>query len=69
MIIVDMPVPDRCLNCPLSYMVMYGDMSGETICQAMEANGKKLSSCLVDIRKRLRPIICPIVGMIDDDGK
>lgn len=48
---------------------MYGDMSGETICQAMEANGKKLSSCMVDIQKRLRPIICPIVGMIDDDGK
>ena len=69
MIVVDMPMPDKCLFCPMSYMIRTGAEAGETMCEAREANGIDVHECLVDICQDKRPENCPIIGILDDDGK
>ena len=58
MILIDMPMPDRCLNCPCSYWIMTGSNSGRMMCNVMEVNKKR--DVLVDERKNIRPENCPI---------
>lgn len=36
MIALDIPMPERCLDCPCSYQIRTGTYRGLTMCQAME---------------------------------
>ena len=66
MVLVDMPLPDRCANCPLSYWVQSGDYEGMLMCNAMEANLEangldRTGECIVDEWREKRPDECPIL--------
>lgn len=69
MIAVDIPMPTRCINCPMSYMIRTGDHAGETMCEGLEANGFSVSNCIVNEMRPARPANCPIICLLDDDGK
>lgn len=36
MIVIDIPMPENCMECPCAYMVRTGKHEGETICEALE---------------------------------
>ena len=65
MVIVDMPMPANCEDCPCSYYVQTGEYEGAMICNAMEfkANSlgfrEELSKYFV-VAKGHRPSGCPI---------
>ena len=60
MLMMDMPLPQSCENCPCSYWVQTGPNAGQLICEAMESNGKK--DIVVDWgRSKKRPPKCPII--------
>ena len=69
MIVVDMPMPEKCMTCPMSYLIRTGLKAGETMCEAREANGIDAWECIVDIQQNRRPENCPIIGILEDDGK
>ena len=58
MILIDVPMPDCCINCICSYWILTGKEKGRLMCNAMEARGDKI--VLVDEMKRNRPEKCPI---------
>ena len=36
MILVDIPMPENCLNCPCSYWIITGEYQGNWMCNARE---------------------------------
>lgn len=66
MILIDMPMPDRCLNCPLLYWIRTGEHAGLAMCNAIEARdgGFVPDRCLIDELCRRRPEKCPIMKEI-----
>ena len=58
MILIDIPMPPSCMDCPCSYMVRSGEHDGETMCNAMEARGDGI--VVVDGYETRRPADCPI---------
>lgn len=73
MVVIDMPLPDRCYDCPLSYWVQSGDYEGMMMCNAMEANLEangldRTGECLVDENATKRPHGCPMMAAILPDN-
>ena len=79
MIIVDIPMPDKCGECPFSYYVTSGKCEGRLFCNAMEARDLekyKLEEDAVaydsfdyvvdEYRGPGRPEACPII--IETEG-
>lgn len=70
MVLIDMPLPERCLTCPCSYWVQFGKYEGRMMCNAMEAKHQSIASSLderiaeylVDECSIKRPKECPIIG-------
>ena len=58
MILIDIPMPGSCHECPCSYMIMTGEHDGEIMCNAMEARGDGI--VLIDEYASKRPKNCPI---------
>ena len=58
MILIDMPMPGSCIDCPCSHTVMSGEHDGELMCCAMEARGDDL--VIVEGYENIRPNRCPI---------
>lgn len=66
MIVLDVPTPRRCMDCPCSHWILWGDYEGELMCNAKESklalNGlDRTGECLVDSESGKRPSDCPIV--------
>lgn len=59
MIRVDIPIPDRCGACPMSYWILTGPNEGRLMCEAIEYRDHTV--VIVDERKQKRPDNCPIV--------
>ena len=63
MIMIDIPMPERCKTCPCR-RERDGMRGDRTACQAMEAAGRRY--ILVDDRRMTRPEDCPIrMGTLD----
>lgn len=71
MLLVDVPMPPRCLVCPCSYVIQTGDQEGKLMCNALEwkdvvrAAEMPLSfreEWLLEWGENSRPEKCPIVG-------
>lgn len=58
--IVDIPTPQRCYDCPFVYFILTGKYEGQAMCQALEAKGVGLPGCLIDEHASVRPDGCPI---------
>ena len=81
MIVVDIPTPQNCDDCPFSYMIRTGMYEGRRMCNAMEARGNALRMAepevtynpyspedyLVDDYTKARPCVCPIIAEIDTE--
>ena len=74
MIIVDIPMPKNCDECPFSYLIRTGANEGRTMCNAMESRAiMRLrepaviydpftpDDFLIDCYAGTRPGACPIV--------
>lgn len=62
MIQVDIPMPRKCYDCPMSYWIMTGPNEGRLMCEAIEfRDNVDAGACLVDEHKRNRPVNCPIM--------
>ena len=66
MILVDIPMPENCINCPCSYWIISGDYQGNWMCNAMEFKAgrsgdypKNISDFFVTLEDH-RPENCPI---------
>ena len=74
MLLIDMPMPDNCGNCPCSYMILTGEHSGELMCCAMEWKFVcKMGDSVTEFQQEWvvscngkRPARCPIKGEIED---
>ena len=64
MIIVDVPMPANCGECPLAYWTMSDQDNGTLICHAVEHRDhpEHLEDIFVDANAEDRPIFCPIKG-------
>ena len=69
MVRIDMPMPEKCEDCPCSYWIQSGNYEGLMMCQAMEARDRMtlresaedmVANYLVDERDKNRPDNCPI---------
>ena len=71
MIEIDMPLPERCYECPMSHWVCSGEHEGRLMCNALEASliragnlimagNRGIESCLVNENAAQRPENCPI---------
>ena len=79
MVVVDMPMPEKCADCPLSYCISSGNYEGLIMCSAMEAKERRLmlrepveditARYLVDEYAEKRPGDCPIVAIVEEDTK
>lgn len=76
MIMINIPMPEKCEDCPMSYYIRSGDYEGMMMCNAMEARDKYLlreptedvtKNYLVDEWKPTRPENCPIKSPRDPD--
>ena len=76
MIIVDIPTPHDCDNCPFSYMIRSGKNEGRTMCTAMESRAfarmirdPKITynpeGFMVDNHYTDRPCGCPIIAELE----
>ena len=64
MILIDMPMPERCESCPCSYWIRTGKHTDRLMCQAMEARGNPEEFYIVDEWMNERPENCPIVAEV-----
>lgn len=72
MITIDIPMPENCADCPLSYWIQSGNYEGLMMCSAMEARDRALvlrepveditANYLVEEYAEKRPEKCPIVS-------
>lgn len=81
MIIVDIPMPKRCMDCPFSYLIMSGKCEGMTMCNAMEARDNERIRFIeesvtydpmryvIDETAKIKPTNCPIVGEVRRNRK
>ena len=64
MIVIDIPMPEKCLVCPCSNWIRTGEFEGMLMCYAMEfrdAEGQRIRErYLVDEFAKKRPGNCPI---------
>lgn len=58
MVLVDMRLPERCLDCPCSYWIRTGRDEGRLMCNVMESNNAE--NTLVDENRPTRPSDCPM---------
>ena len=74
MIVVDMPMPKNCEDCPMSYWIWSGGYEGLMMCNALEFRERmKLRELAEDITKNYlvdsssdkRPEGCPIVRSVE----
>lgn len=68
MIMIDMPLPDRCINCPCSYWIQSGEYAGMLMCEAIEYRFgfrglDRTGECIVSESMLRRPDNCPIRGV------
>ena len=69
MIVMDIPMPQNCLDCPCSYYIQTGDYAGVMMCNAMEFKSNsagfrgEISKFFV-VAENHRPNSCPIVMTI-----
>lgn len=78
MIMIDIPMPENCMDCPMSYWVRSGDYEGMMMCNAMEARDRALvlrepaeditANYLVEEYAEKRPEKCPIAGEVNIGG-
>ena len=59
MIRVDIPMPRKCYDCPMSYWIMTGPNEGRLMCEAIEYRDGVV--VLVDEKAKKRPENCPII--------
>ena len=59
MIRVDIPMPRKCYDCPMSYWILTGPNEGRLMCEAIEYRDHTV--VIVDERKQERPDNCPII--------
>ena len=69
MIVIDIPMPKNCEDCPCSYYVQTGEYEGAMICNAMEfksnsAGFREEISKFFVVAENHRPDNCPIVMTI-----
>ena len=58
MILIDVPMPERCMDCICSYWIRSGEYEDRMMCSALEARGDGI--VLVDELANKRPEFCPI---------
>ncbi len=58
MILIDMPMPARCVECPCAAFTRTSSKDMRTMCRAMQAAGRKY--VLVNDWADVRPEDCPI---------
>jgi len=68
MIGIDMKMPNRCCECPMSYWIRVGEYEDHLMCQAIEEQLIEqdlydLETCLVDDLKSERPQKCPLIDL------
>lgn len=65
MIVIDIPMPENCMDCPCSYYIQTGEYEGRMMCNAKEFKAnhsgfrEELSAYFV-VEENHRPISCPI---------
>jgi hypothetical protein len=68
MIKIDIPMPEKCMDCPCSYWIRSGEYEDMLLCNALEfkkkANHIQMRECLVDEYSTRRPKRCPILGEV-----
>ena len=73
MILMDIPMPGKCEDCPCSYWIQSGNYEGLMMCSAREARDRLVfrepgvdmtAQYLVDERKNERPPNCPIMAEV-----
>lgn len=75
MILMDMPMPESCGNCPCSYQIRTGEYEGMTMCNALEFKDintgykNEMSKYFVVEEERRRPDNCPMILEIHKRGK
>lgn len=65
MIIVDMNLPARCVDCPMSHWIQSGTFEGMLMCSALEykdQSGAPASEYIQNENENTRPGNCPIVN-------
>ena len=64
MILIDMPMPEKCRECPCAYWIMSGEYEGLLMCNALEwRDGSRQDvrkAFLVEEWANKRPEKCPI---------
>lgn len=68
MIGIDMQMPDKCCQCPMSYWIQSGEHEGELMCniverQLVERQCPDLEQCIVDEWASVRPDNCPLIDL------
>lgn len=68
MIVIDIPMPETCMECPCSYWIQSGEHEDMMLCNALEfkmrATQSQIKRCLVDEYATRRPKRCPIKGPV-----
>ena len=62
MILIDIPMPEGCMECPCSHLITCGEHDGEMMCDALEAKGDGI--VIVDGCEDKRQDNCPIIMTI-----
>jgi len=65
MVTIDMPMPERCADCPCSYWIQSGEYEGLMMCNAMEFKAhrgelREISSEYFIVQDDHRPDDCPM---------
>lgn len=69
MIGIDMKMPNRCCECPMSYWIQMGEYEDQLMCEAIEKqlieqqDPYDLETCLVNDPKSERPQKCPLIDL------
>ena len=59
MICVDIPMPRKCYDCPMSYWILTGSNEGRLMCEAIACRDGVV--LIVDEKAKKRPEDCPII--------
>ena len=74
MVLMDMPMPENCEDCPCSYWIQSGNYEGLLMCSVMEFRDRLvfrepgediMANYLVDDYKDERPLVCPITAEVE----
>ena len=66
MVMIDMPMPERCMDCPCSYWIQSGEYEGLMMCNAMEFKAhrselREISTEYFVVQEDHRPETCPMI--------